>query len=66
MNNKETNAFYDAFARRMSAELNAALMTRQISLEHFMECEALEDYDILADGMKSGLCMGSNVPELMS
>ena len=45
MNNSETSAFYDEFARKMSQELNAAQMIRQISLDHILECDALEDFD---------------------
>ena len=45
MNNSETSAFYDDFARKKSTELNAAQMIRQIRMEHILECDALEDFD---------------------
>lgn len=45
MNNSETSAFYDDFARKMSTQLNASQMIRQIRMEHILECDALEDFD---------------------
>ena len=45
MNNSETSTFYDDFARKMSTQLNAAQMIRQIRMEHILECDALEDFD---------------------
>ena len=45
MNNTETSAFYDEFARRTSAELNASALIREISLDGILECDALEDFD---------------------
>ncbi|MBR4014543.1 MAG: hypothetical protein IKJ00_09680, partial [Clostridia bacterium] len=45
MNNDESKEFYDSFAGRMSVELNAASMIRQIRLEDVLECDALPDFD---------------------
>ena len=45
MNNEESREFYDAFAARLSAELNAPTMIRQIPLERILECDALTDFD---------------------
>ena len=45
MNNEESREFYDAFAARLSAELNAPTMIRQIPLESILECDALTDFD---------------------
>ena len=45
MNNEESRDFYDSFAIRLAAELNAASMIRQIPLNDILECDALPDFD---------------------
>ena len=45
MNNDESREFYDSFAARMSVELNAPTLIRQIRLDDVLECDALPDFD---------------------
>lgn len=45
MNNDESKAFYDTFAKKMSVELMAPNMIRQMRLENILECDALPDFD---------------------
>ena len=73
MNNDESKAFYDAFAERMSAELNASAMIRQIRLEDMLECDALPDFDEnllrwmiakIEDGMLDERICGLFIPQI--
>ena len=45
MNNDESREFYDAFANRLTAELNAEKLIRQIRLDDVLECDALPVFD---------------------
>lgn len=73
MNNDESKAFYDAFAERMSTELNASKMIRQIDLKDVLECDALSDFDEnllewmiakIEDGMLDEKVAGLTIPQI--
>ena len=73
MNNDESKAFYDAFAEKVSAELKALTMIRQIRLEDILECDALPDFDEnllswmiakIEDGMLDEKIAGLSIPQI--
>ena len=73
MNNDESKDFYDSFAEKLSAELKAPAMIRQIRLEDIMECDALQDFDEnllswmiakIEDGMLDERIAGLFIPQI--
>ena len=45
MNNDESREFYDDFADKVSRELKAEKLIRQIPINNILECDVLEDFD---------------------
>ena len=73
MSNDSSKDFYDDFADRVSRELNAEKLIRQIPIDQIIECDVLEDFDRniiswiiskIEDGMLDEKMAGLSISEI--